>query len=422
MKWTKSELLEAIQAGDPKIRNYFDTFGIVVIKGLLTKKEFKQLLCEYDQQYAARMGAKKSVVKMLLNRLGFSGPKQYGFKAILREMCRGWGMRFLPDFVDSSPLFMNHFFSEKMMPIYRYFAGERFLYLGSDGSHFITTSFPWHKDWYTKMPIMKFNFYFNPFPFFGGKFMVIPGSNYTEDAYARFLQKSMAWPMQNKHPGGLAENDFLPMTQNPRRHPITFLTDYFKDLFGMNTQFPDVPHVEVKVSKGDVVLFDQRLIHCVQSNFPPFSRRLLTVLLSKNAYEFSDDHYLLKSGNTRESLMREVVDLVVSERNHIACPAYGDAMYEHPFSKGKHFISIDKIQTNTPADESKYNVGSFELEGGERFTSVLDVNHYAAIGAKYRQDAGENQKDKKDILAQQYSYGDVHLGINAQNITKISNR
>jgi hypothetical protein len=421
MYWTKNELDQAMRSGDFKIRNYFDTFGFVVIKGILNKEEFKELYTEYDAQYSQRTG-RKSVKEMLWNRLGLTaGPKQYGFKAILKAILKPDGMRFLPAFADSSELFMDFFFQERMLKVYRYFAGEDFLYLGSDGSHFITTSFPWHRDWYTRQPVLKMNFYFNPLPFFGGKFFVIPGSNFPGDSYASFLQKSIAWPMQNKLPGGISENAFLPLMRNPRRSLFQSVRAWFLDKLGIEKDLPNVPHVSLHVEKGDVVIFDQRMIHCVQPTWPEFSRRLLTILLSKNAYEFSDDHYLLKAGHTRENLMREIVDLVVSERNHIGCPDYGEAMHKHPFSKTKHFISVEKQVTNTEADASRYNAGHFPMQNGKKYMSVLDVNRYATIGADYRKNIG-NDQGEADKLSAGYSYGDVHMGVNAQNIRKIYNK
>jgi ectoine hydroxylase-related dioxygenase (phytanoyl-CoA dioxygenase family) len=412
--------MEAIAKGDSRIRNYFDTFGFVVVRNALDKDEFKKLLTEYDDQYTARTG-RVSVRAMLWNRLGLTpGPKKYGFKIILKAILRPDGMRFLPDFVDSSEKFMNTFFAERMQKLYRYFAGDDFLYLGSDGSHFITTSFPWHRDWFTKMPVLKFNFYFNPLPFVGGKFMVIPGSNYTEDSYARFLQKSIAWPMQNKIPGGMSENEFLPVLRNPRRSVGDSIKAWIKDVLGLQKDMPQVPHVSLNVSKGDVIIFDQRMIHCVAPTWPQFSRRLLTMLFSKNAYAFSDDHFLLKQGYTREALMTEIVDLVVSERNHINCPAYGDAMYNHPFSKSKNFITVEKQVTNTDSDTSRYNVGSFPLPDGKAFVSKLNVQRYAGIGADYRKNFS-NDDGAGDKLSAAYTYGDVHMGVNAQNIRKVSN-
>ena len=40
------DLKSAIEVQDPRIKNYFDTFGFVVIKDVLDKSEFKNLLKE----------------------------------------------------------------------------------------------------------------------------------------------------------------------------------------------------------------------------------------------------------------------------------------------------------------------------------------------------------------------------------------
>ena len=366
MHFDRSTLNAAIIAGDKRIANFLDTFGFVVIRNFLNTDDFAMISEEYHNQYKLRM-----------------------------PNCPDTDMQFLPNFVDSSKLFTEYFFGVDMQNVYQYFAGEKFLYLGSDGSQFKTTSFPWHRDWFTRMPIMKFNFYFTRHSFRGGKFMIIPGSNYCGDSYAANIQKAMSWPMQNKNAGGLNENGWLPETVNYRAS--------LREQEGCGLY--EVPHVELDVERGDLIIFDHRAVHCVQTTEPPVTRRLLTVLLSKNAFEFPDDHHLLKTA-TREDLMREVVDLVVSERNHIGCEPWGKWIYDHPFSKSDNFINIIK-----PDNCEKYVIGGF----GE-FKSFIDFNHYAAIGKAYREKVGDVPKDAADGQAQGYGYGDVHLGINAQNI------
>jgi len=355
MYWDKEVLDTAITSNDPRLRNYFDTFGFIVIRNFLTMNDFEILSEEYDHQYALRTGPKPD-----------------------RDM------QFLPNFVDSSALFTDYFFSNAMQNVYRYFAGEDYLYLGSDGSRFITSSFPWHRDWFTRVPIMKFNFYFNRDDYAGGKFCVIPGSNFPGDVYTAMIQKAMSWPMQNKKAGGLAENGWLPETVNYRQHLLE----------QKQSGLPSVPHAELTLRRGDVVIFDHRCVHCVQATYPEVTRNLLTILLSKNAFEMQHPD--------AGSMMREVVDLVVSERNHIGCDAYGSHLYDHKFSKTDHFIRMTK-------NGDRYTTGAF----GD-FFSVLDEEQYAAIGKAYREKIGEGNVGDKGTQA--YSYGDVHLGINAQNI------
>ena len=399
------DLARDIANNDFKVKNYFDTFGFVVIQNILDKAEFKEFLKEYDVQYEIRAN-EYTPWKMLLNRLGFSGPKKFGFRKIAHELFKKGGMTFLPGFIEESEKFVELFLSKKMQNIFKYFCGENWLYLGSDGSKFITTSFPWHRDWFTKAPIMKCNFYFNPLPFFGGKFFLIPGSNFESDVYAQMIQKCMSWPMQNKTPSGLNENNRIPTIKNPR--------DLLKlsNLFKRSNSF-DVPHIELKVGKGDLVLFDHRALHCVQSTWPRFQRRLLTFLIGKNAFDFPENHYAL-SHHTKDALMIDLIDLVVNERNHIGCEPWGKALLKTDFIRTTHFIEILK----TP-NSDKYNLGKVRLESGDLFKSDLDFEHYSKIGKSYREDF-ENRNSSvakvKDIGAQEFSYKDVHLGINSQNI------
>jgi len=408
MYFTRKELEQSINAQDERIKNFFDTFGFVVIREMIPKKDFKMLLREYDKVYDKyeifrNNGEEvKSSWYKLLNSLNLRGKKRFGIREALGSF-RRVGMRFHPNFVDSSELYSKYFFANEFKTIYKYFAGENWLFLGSDGSNFVASGFPWHRDWFVKTPMMKFNFYYNPWPFFGGKFLLIPGSGIPDDAYSQMIQKCIAWPMMNKKPGGMSENDRLPATKNPR------------NIFGFrnkSNKLKNVPHIEIKLKKGDLILFDHRQIHTVQNCFPPFQRRLMTLLISKNAFDFSDNHYSLKN-NTRESLMREVIDLVVSERNHIGTPPWGD--YIGPIENTNNYIKIEKT-----SESKEYNLGSIETSKGFKFSSTMDMNFYAKCGKDYRKyiDSLGDKDVNRSRNEMEYSYGDIHLGVNSQNIDK----
>ena len=401
MYFSAKELEQSIASNDERIKNYYDTFGFVVIRKMIPNKDFKKLTKEYDRTYNERNNDKSSFYK-LFNSLHLIGKKKFGIKEALKSF-KSSGMRFMPNFVDESKVYSDYFFSDKYKKVFRYFAGENWLYLGSDGSNFITSSFPWHRDWFIKTPIMKFNFYYNPLPFIGGKFLLIPGSGRPDDSYSQLIQKCIAWPMVNKKAGGMAENFRLPDSKNPR------------DIFSIRNKlfkYKEIPHVEITLKKGDLILFDHRAMHCVQNNFPSFQRRLMTILISKNAYDFEKNHYSLKN-NTKESLMREVIDLVVSERNHIGCEPWGK--FIGPIQESNHYINIEKT-----IDSDKYNKGSFKTSKGICYESILDVEYYSKTGRAYREyfesisDVKSNTTDKEA----EYSYDDVHLGINSQNIDK----
>lgn len=212
----------------------------------------------------------------------------------------------------------------------------------------------------------------------------------------------MSWPRQNKLPGGLSENNRLKQVRNPR------------NIFNFkNKNQIEIPYVKVQLKKGDVIIFDQRTIHCVQNNFPQFQRRLMTILLGKNAFDFPDGHLLLKD-NTREELMTELIDLVINERNHIGCDPYGPKIMNSDFVNSNHFISITKS-----GNSEKYDTGSIKFGTDGLFKSALDFSYYAKIGARYRlksDSLNDSISKVADSNAQDFSYEDVHLGINAQNI------
>ena len=220
----------------------------------------------------------------------------------------------------------------------------------------------------------------------------------------RRIQKSISWPMQNKLPSGMNENEFIPKIVNPRakRRPLSFLWKS-KDRF-------DVPHVKLKIESGDLVIFDQRLMHCVESTYPKVTRRLMTFLISKNAFDLASEHELLEK-YTREEIMVDLLDLIVNERNHIGCPPWGSEFERNCITDTTHYIKISKSLGSALYDTSK-----IKLADGSTFTSVVDFEKYASIGKKYREGFEGANKNVVDVLAQEFGYKDVHLGINSQNI------
>ena len=392
----------AINNNDQRYANYYSTYGFLVIKNILSRKEFSQCVSEYDTEYRRRTG-EESAWAMLANRFGFSGKKRFGFRKIVSSILRK-GMAFLPYFAEDSKYFTEMLSSDKMTVIFKYFCGENWLYLGSDGSRFATTSFPWHRDWNTKIELMKCNFYFNTFPFLGGRFLVIPGSQNFADTYARRIQKSISWPLQNKNPSGMNENNYIPKIINPRKKFS------FKDFFNIQSKF-DVPHTKIKIKKGDLVIFDQRLMHCVETSFPQVTRRLMTFLISKNAFDLTDDHELLEK-NSRNEIMTDLLDLIVNERNHIGCPPWGAEYEVSSLATSNHYIKIEKIDNS-----ESYNKASINTNNGIKFESIVDFDLYSKFGREYRAKFSySNEGAADDKMAQDFSYHDVHLGINCQNI------
>lgn len=397
-----SELKRAIENQDEKFFNYYKTFGCLVVKGFFTKQEFKYYKKEYERQYRLRLDG-YSVFEAIKNRLGPKENRKVGFRYIIKSLfSKRKGMNFLPAFAEESPILSQLIYKGKLREVFSYICGEDWVYLGSDGSRFNTTSFPWHRDWYTKSPLLKCNVYLNHNMFLGGNFLLIPGGGSPSDLFSRNIQKSISWPMQNKNPGGMNENDYLPDITNPRSKFSAFSSLFPQRKF-------DVPHVKVKIKPGDVVLFDQRLMHCAESNYPRAARQLLTFLVAPNADK--DDRFDYPSCDKKE-VFGELLDLIVNERNHIGIEPWGKELLKTDFVNTKHFINIEKT-----GDSDRWN-SALVKDGDYSYSRSVDFNKYVEVAQKYKKMVGINTKDENDVLTQDFSYGDVHLGINALNVVE----
>jgi hypothetical protein len=49
--FTKEELVAAINHKDPRMKNFLETFGFVVVRGLIDSVEIKKLSDEYNHQF-----------------------------------------------------------------------------------------------------------------------------------------------------------------------------------------------------------------------------------------------------------------------------------------------------------------------------------------------------------------------------------
>ena len=79
MYFTRKELEHSISFNDKRIKNFFDTFGFVVIRQMIPKKDFKMLLKNMIR-YTINMKYLEMVVKKL-NHVGIN----YLIALILKE-------------------------------------------------------------------------------------------------------------------------------------------------------------------------------------------------------------------------------------------------------------------------------------------------------------------------------------------------
>jgi len=385
MFFSRDELVDALENDDSRIRNYLETFGFVVIRGLIPKNQVAGLKKEFSSQLERR-SSEVSVIKMLANRL-FSKEKKYGFRSILRRIKRPRGIIFLGNFFDNSTYFTNYFFSERFTKFFEYFAGKNWIYYGSDGQKYVRSGFSWHRDWNSRPATYKMFFKMTSTPQLGGEFMVIPGTHFTSDKYSKHISKSMMWPLSSQdHHDGMSEKNFLKRIKNPRQ--------YFERY---SSKLKDVPHVKVKLRLGDALIFNTALPHNLSQGFPDIDIDMMSILFAPNPLSVNENG----KSEARDDL-DYLIDLMVNERNHCKVEPYGESLKNHEFFKQKnHFIQV--LEKN-----GKYIGGNLKFDGVDH-QRYIPFDFYAEIGAKYRQSLTRKIKKNKNTVFGFYS--DEHLGI-----------
>lgn len=358
VKWSK--LKSAIKDNDQSYRNYVKTFGFLVIKNFFDSEEYKKWIEEYDKCY--------------LNH--FKKP----FKEIMNKKA---GQAMVPNFVDDSEYFSKVAFDERFIGMAKYFCGEDFLYMGSDGSSFRNSSFKWHRDWFTHTPVLKFNMYLNPSRFFGGNFMIFPGSQTPSDSYPNLLNRALAWPFGETRDGGMNERGFFPHTPSPRQPLFKSIR---RRIFGRRFQ---LPYTRLRVKRGDIVLFDQRAIHVVERTVPRVTRRLLTLLFAENPKSISQKHYLLNPVKemTRDKLSKEIDSLFWLERELIKIPPYGKYIDQnHPLYPKHLFTSkISSSEEDSPIDLSQYSAYRDKFDD-QQMKNILYTNNMLGFNLSHIRD------------------------------------
>jgi hypothetical protein len=124
------------------------------------------------------------------------------------------------------------------------FGESGFMYWGSDLSTFKGNS-DWHRDACNDVPIWKIGIYLNGSYDDDQIFYYIPGSHHVSGTYSDLLGKSLKWPY-----GAGLNTDFFQGTINPKA----------------GTSSLSIPACGIKIKRGDVIVFDQRILHAVASN------------------------------------------------------------------------------------------------------------------------------------------------------------
>lgn len=308
----------------PSLRNFFRTFGFFVVKEFYDASTFEECNYEYQRLYEEHF-------LLEWHELMENPPST---------------QLFVPNFLDSSQLLLKNVVNNDLAEIVSYLLGDDYIYLGSDGSCFISSSFQWHRDWFTTIPQLKVNSYFNRKSYTGGNFLVIPGSHNVSDFYTNNIGEGLGWPFGNSKTSGLNEREFFPEIPSAR------------EVFSAPTSLRgfNVPHQTIAIEERDIILFDQRLLHVVEEVKPVSPRMLCTALFTSNPSSVIDDIFYRDYFRSvsryfdrkvdADYLRSELNTLFWAERDQIGCSAYGPFVLLNEHLSEKHLMCKENEISN----------------------------------------------------------------------------
>ena len=358
-----------------KYVNFYNSFGYLHLTNALDKNLVKKCRKEYKRIYEEKN--KKS----------------------WNEIMRSGVQFFIPNFYEESNFFLHEILLNKILPIANLMSNGKPIYLGSDGSCFNGQSFQWHRDWFAKSRMLKFNIYMNSGLHLGGRHLLIPGTQFTNDEFSQSVGRGGAWPFFPKNFGWLNENNFFPDTPAPRDH---FVKRIVRKIKGKNF----LPYVSLKPRPNDIILFDQRTWHMVEKPFPAIPQMLATGLFavhpeSNSSQTFANNEEVNHRIN-RE--LQELAALYVGERKMIGCDNYGKYFKNISKEKLLFFVANKKI-----CDLKNYKDLNVKLSDNSYSINIeKTMNEYSSQARKARA--------LNSFL--QDGYTEEMLGINFSNIAE----
>lgn len=300
---------------------FFRAFGFLKFKNVFRKSELVSLKTWFDSNYEKFFNC--SMKQILMN-------------SILKHKSH-----IIPSFADNDERIFSLLYEKKLFDLATALLGPTMQYWGSDGC-LISHHTHWHRDVATIAKRCKFNLYLNSGSANSGAFRIIPGSHKITDNYSNMLGHAVAWPEPDPL-GGLNESGLLPETRSPK-HSI--LANLFR-----KHSLPDIPHHIIEFSEGDLLVFDDRAIHCVYAPIIPKPRRLITLLFTEYY-----DRQPTTSSNTfnfsMESINDEVIQLKQWECDHYSIPTYPSNFINVLQTKGK-LNHIRKLAYLKPRSDGK---------------------------------------------------------------------
>lgn len=161
--------------------------------------------------------------------------------------------------IEKSKVLSEKIFGEQLKEIFNSVLSDNYYYWGSDMSTF-TTSSDWHRDCNTTFPIYKALIYLDGSYGEDQTFLCIPGTHHVKDHYANRIGKAGKWPsgsgFELSHLNGVI--DFLNKNQQAT-----------------------LPSQQIKINRGDIIIFDQRMFHAVVAHTNK-KRRLIAISVIPN--------------------------------------------------------------------------------------------------------------------------------------------
>lgn len=299
------------------IRKFFDTFGYVVLRNVFDKSLIAELCQVYDNTVTSHFGV--SIEAFMQN------PKP---KPIIGG-------------VEESDELLAFVSNSKILPIVEELIGDDAVYWGSDISTFKSGS-NFHRDALGDFKLLKVGVYLQDSSAEdGGQFCCIPGSHIYGDTFSDLCSDGLIWPKGS----GYADQ--------------AFIGDFdFNNPIRQNS----IPTTKIDLAAGDIIFFDQRLVHAV-----PASNRLRRMI----AITFFEGE---KSFNARNRVADEFAGL--SHGEALIAMRLASFLLESRNGRTPLLGYSEKLNENNIGNLRKYLM----FHSGEQFSDIRDrvlENSYA---------------------------------------------
>jgi hypothetical protein len=223
------------------LRRGFEMFGYVKLEGLFNSKQIATLIREFDA--------------VVLNKTGVSlQSTDICPKALINTLNE---LPSLPEIIQKSEL----------MPVLFGLFGEDFKIIGSDLSMFRNPS-SLHRDSYSEFFCPKIAIYLQSSnSITGGQLVVIPGSHRKDEAFSEDCNAGLSYARSN----GYEPSHWTNVLRKKNSFELS-ITD---------------PVTKIDIKKGDIVIFDERLVHGTAQRSNKL-RRLIAICLIEGYSSFSN--------------------------------------------------------------------------------------------------------------------------------------